>query len=410
MQAVLGPCRQILRRRSFRELLLAMVLLGLASSFVLPFFSLFATREVGMGPWTFSAFLVSTSLASVAFGTVLARWSDVWLTRRFVLMLSCLGGALGYAGYALVRDVPGLFLIGCLVLSLSGVAFSQLFAYARELIGREGLPPADAPLYINVFRLSYALAWTVGPGLASWTMLQAGFRGTFLATAALFVVLGIYVWRIVPATPPTAQAQAAARMPLHRSLRRPGIPAHFAGFALLFCASTLSLLNLPLFVMETLDGSARDIGVIYSISPACEIPLMFYFGLLASKGHQRRLIQAGAIIALVYYALVALVGAPWHIYLLQVMVAAVVSITSGIAITFFQDYLPDQPGTATNLFTAASRLGSMLGYVIFGAAAEAFGHRGLFVVCAGLSAITVALFLLRARSPAADRSPVRLAA
>lgn len=406
MHAVLGPCRVILRHRPFRELLLCLVLLGLSSSFVLPFFSLFATREVGMSPWLFSGFLVATSLCAVMVATLLARWSDVWLSRRFVLALSCLGGACGYAGYAFVRDVGALFLIGCLVLSLAGVTFSQMFAYARELIVREGLPANETPLYINVFRLMYALAWTVGPGLASWTMTHAGFRGTFLATSGLFLFLFFYVLRVVRPTPVVKHATTREGTPFWKTLRRPGIPAHFSGFTLLFCAATMTMLNLPLYVIDALHGSERDVGVIYSISPAFEIPLMLYFGLLASKGHQNGLIRAGALIAVVYYGSLTLVGAPWHIFPLQIMAAALVSITSGIAITFFQDYLPDQPGTATNLFSSASRIGSMLGYVLFGALSGELGHRGLFVVCTALSAVTTLLFFLRRQHRAPRLQPI----
>jgi MFS transporter, SET family, sugar efflux transporter len=196
------------------------------------------------------------------------------------------------------------------------------------------------------------------------------------------------------------------QVPLYRTLARSDILAHFSGFVLLFAAGTMNMLNLPLLVVETLGGSVKQIGIAYSIAPAFEIPLMFYFGLLASRGHQARLIRAAAVIAVVYYTGLSLVQAPWHIYPLQVLSAALVSITSGVAISFFQDYLPDQPGTATNLFSSAGRLGSMVGYVAFGGLTTTFGHRGLFVVCTMLSAATAVIFFLRARI---DRQRARAA-
>lgn len=69
-----------------------------------------------------------------------------------------------------------------------------------------------------------------------------------------------------------------------------------------------------------------------------------------------------------------------------------VAVVSGIAITFFQSYIPNQPGTATNLCSNANRIGSTFGYLCFGSLASGFGYRAVFVVCAGVCA--AAFFLL----------------
>ena len=406
MQPVLGPFRFILRERNFRELLGCLLLLGLVYSFVLPFFSLFCTREVGMSPVVFSVFMVVTALAAVGATTALARWSDTRCSRRTILFIGCASGALGYGLFAFVRDPLALFVIGCSILGVSTITFSQLFAYAREMIQRSSLPPSEAPLYLNVFRLSYALAWTAGPPLASWTLAKFGFRGTFLSAAGLYLALFVAVSFVVPHLPPAPRTRTSAP-PLWRSLARPDLLAAFAGLALLFAAGTMNMLNLPLLVVESLGGTLREVGWVYSIAPAFELPLMFYFGLLASRGHQARLIRAGALIALFYYAGLFLVRAPWQIYPLQLLSAALISITSGVAISYFQDFLPDQPGTATNLFSSSSRLGAMIGYLAFGGFVPVTGHRGLYLVCTGLSALTAVVFFIRWRRtvPAAAGAP-----
>jgi SET family sugar efflux transporter-like MFS transporter len=113
--------------------------------------------------------------------------------------------------------------------------------------------------------------------------------------------------------------------------------------------------------------------------------------MLASRGHPGRLIRLGVILAVAYYGLLFFVRAPWHIYPLQIISAAMIAIVSGIAITFFQSYIPDQPGTATNLYSSANRTGSTVGYLCFGTLAETLGYRSVFLVCTGLCA---AAFLL----------------
>jgi SET family sugar efflux transporter-like MFS transporter len=121
---------------------------------------------------------------------------------------------------------------------------------------------------------------------------------------------------------------------------------------------------------------------------------MFWFGLLASRGHPGRLIRVGVIIAVAYYLLLHWVQAAWQVYFAQILSAAMIAVVSGIAITFFQSYIPDQPGTATNLYTSANRSGSTVGYLLFGSLAGTIGHRAVFLVCAGLCGIAFLLLWL----------------
>jgi SET family sugar efflux transporter-like MFS transporter len=391
MQRVLVPIRTILRHRDLVVALGCSVLLGLAYSFVLPFFSLFATVEVGMTPWTFGVFMIVTSLSGIGVSTALARWSDTHLSRRTVMLLGSAAGALGYLGDALVRDVVWLTVIGSTFLAVSTITFSQFFAHVRELLARCDVPARETPLYMNVFRLTYALAWTVGPALAAWVMVLYSFRGTFAVAAAVFALLGLLVFCFIPAAPPPATLNAAARVPLRRALRRPDIFVSFLAFVFVSAASALCMINLPLFVLDALKGTPGDIGVIYSLAPIFELPLMFYFGLRASRGDHDRVIQIGFALAIAYYGSLSLVQAPWHIYPLQILGAATTAVTSGVAITYFQNHLPGQAGTATNLFSSAGRFGSMTGFLLFGWLARDWGHRALLIVGAGLAATAFGL-------------------
>ena len=149
-----------------------------------------------------------------------------------------------------------------------------------------------------------------------------------------------------------------------------------------------------------LGGTGQQVGIIYSIAPAFEIPFMLYFGLLATKGDQARLIRIAVVLAVVYYALLALVRAPWQIYPLQVLSAAITAVVGGVAITFFQNFLPEQPGTATNLYSVAGRIGSTVGYLVFGILASAFGHRAVFLACTALCALALAILFVNRDRPA----------
>ena len=386
--------RRLLADRDYRVLLLGNVRVGIAYSFVVPFISMFGTREVGLRPVPFSLFMTATSLGAIACSTVLARWSDGRLARRTVLLIGAVAGCLGYLGYAFVRDVTWLTLVGVFVLGVGSVTFSQVFAYARDLFGRRGVPTNEIPLYMNVFRLFFALSWTVGPAIAAWVLQSAGFRGLFLVAASFLGLFALLIAGFVPHIPPSAGARAAAQgVPLSRALRTPGLVVHFAAFVLYFACASMGMMNLPLLLLGPLGGTEHHVGVAYSVAPIFELPLMLLAGVLATRLGSRRLIQGAFALGIVYYALLAGVRAPWHVYPVQALSAAIVAVTSGIAITFFQDFLPDQAGSATNLYSTAQRIGSTTGYLCLGWLTEAVGTRGVFVVCS-CGAATAAGILL----------------
>jgi len=406
MQRFLQTARTLLRNRSFMELLVCNILLGLTYSFVGPFMSLFGTQEVKMSNFTFGVFMTITSVVAIALSTLLAHWSDTRYSRRAMLLLGSACGILGYIGYAFVRDVVWITVIGAIVLGISSITFSQLFAYSREMLSRSEVSPTETPLYMNVFRLFFSLSWTVGPALASWVMIHYSFRGTFLAAAAVFALFLVAIWKYVPYAPPFVGAKPAASMPLRQALTRPVVLAHFIAFVLIFTATTICMINLPLLVTIDLGGDTSHVGIIYSLAPVFELPFMFFFGMLATKGNNTRLIRFSFILAVVYFAGLSLVRAPWHIYPLQIVSAAMISVVSGIAITFFQDFLPEQVGTATNVYSNAMRVGNTAGYLLFAALAEPFGHRTVFVFCTGLCLVATGILYCYRKSPATPAASV----
>ena len=397
-----------MREPDLRLVLVCSAVQGLAFSFVLPFMSLFGTLEVKMSLTTFGVFMTVIALAGMAISTLVAHRSDVRGSRRSVLLLSSASGVLGYLGFALVRDMWLLMLIGALVLGVASTTFSQLFAYARELLETSEIEQHEAPLYMNTFRMCFALSWTVGPALAALTLRRWSFIGLFLAASALYFVFFWLVFWFVPARipgapprvrpDPTAHAEPnAASSSWDRNLL-----GWVSAFVLLFAAQTMSMNNMSLLVLEVLRGNESHVGIIFSLAPLFELPFMLYFGLLATRIDSTKLIVLAIGLSIVYYGALAVVRTPEQIYPLQFLSAAIVSVTSGIAITFFQNKLPGRFGAATNLYSNASRVGSTSGYLLFGTVAARVGHRGVYVACCALA--TLALVLGRWSERAARKS------
>lgn len=377
--------RLIFSHREFAVILVGNVILGLGYSLVLPFMSIFGTRELGLGPWGFSLFMTASALTGIVISTRIARWSDIRFSRKSVLLAGSLAGAAGYGAFAILRNPWMLLPISCVLGGIAGGTFSQTFALARDLLGRRGVPEREFPFYINVFRLFYAMSWTVGPAIGALMLARWSYAACFLSAAGLFCVFAVLVGFGVERRAPTAQARAAAdAMPMRLALRLPGFLAHFVAFILILSCATMGMMNLPLLILGPLQGNETHVGAAYSIAPIFELPFMYYAGVLATRLPPARIIRWAALLAVVYYAGLALAREPWHVYPLQVLSAALVAVTSGLAITFFQDFLPGQAGTATNVYGNAARIGSIAGYLLFGWLGSSLGYRSVFWVCAGL--------------------------
>ena len=380
-----------------RVVLICSWVLGLAVSFVLPFLSLWGTREVGMSLGWFGVFMTSIALLNIVISTLLARRSDSHYSRRALLLWGSAAGTLGYLGYGFVRSPWLLLLIGGVVLGIASVVFAQLFAYARELLSSSDIPSSDVPLYMNAIRMAFALAWTVGPAIAAFTLQQFSFLGLFGVAAALYGALFVIVWRWIEETPPTSEQVRAARAGLRGVFTRPGVLRWFIAFVLMLAAHTIAMNNMSLLVLRVLGGTESQVGVIFSLAPLFELPFMLYFGLLATRIRTEKLIQLAMLLAAIYYFGLSRASAPQQIYPLQFLSAAVVAVTSGVAITFFQNKLPDQLGSATNLYSNASRVGSTSGYLLFGSLSHRFGHRGAAFACSLLAVCALLITLLPER-------------
>lgn len=386
MNPALALTRTLLRQPDFAALVACNLLLGLTYAFVVPFLSLFFTREVGLSPHGFGLFMTVSALSGIFISTGLARWSDLRLSRKSMLLIGGVTGAAGHFIFAFARDPWVLFFVSAILLGLSSISFSQLFAYARDLLTSRGTVTREIPLYMNAFRLCFSLAWTVGPALSAYCLRLYDFEGAYVVAGTLFASFTVIVmWRIKATPPSDATRKAAESMPLKDALRVPGLMGYFIAFTLFACATTMGMMNLPLLLIKTLGGHEGHVGITYGVAPIFEIPFMYYLGRLAMRRDTAHLLRASMIIALVYYALLCTVQAPWHVYPLQILSAAIIAVTSGLAITFFQDFLPNQTGTSTNLYSNTQRIGSLIGYLVFGTVSSAFGHRAVFVVCGALS-------------------------
>jgi SET family sugar efflux transporter-like MFS transporter len=388
--------RSVLANRRFQGLLATNFILGLTSAFTLPFLSLWATRDIGMSSAALGSFLTVSAVSAIVISQTIARWSDRGTSRRTLLLIGSAAGATAHLGFAYVRDPLLLTLIGATAGAVGTINFAQFFAHVREHIEHTERAGGVAPFLMGVLRACYALAWTVGPVVAARLVSHFGYPAIFQAAAVLFIVFAFGVIAFVPGAAPVPEAAPAPLRP--PGLASPIVLVLAGAFALMFAAFTIKGLNLPLFLTAKLGAKEHDVGTAFAVSPMFEILFMLLFGHLASRGHQSRVMIFGAAAAVGYFAAMPFVTAVWHVYPLQLLNAAAVAVTTSLAIPFFQDLVPRQPGAATNLYSNALKAGSVLGFGVFGVLAGYLGNTRLFWACAGFALTTLIVMLLALRT------------
>lgn len=379
---------------SFPVLFLINFILGLASSFFAPFSSLFGIDEVKMSNVGFGIFMTITAIGGVTISSYIARRSDTNTSRKKLLILTSFSGVLGYSLFAFLRNYFGLALTGFFILGVTAAAIPQLWAYARDALREANIPNEDTPFIMNIFRMFFALSWTVGPALGSWLLMKFSFKGLFIFVAAGYLLAFLtIVFLLKDARKQQSSWQKAPSVKNY--VKRPYIFAYLTAAFLLSAASSIHMLNVPQFVTKVLHGTEMDVGIIFSVPPMFEVPFMIIVGVLATKMNNAILIRIGFFIAFIYFLLFGFVRTSSQIYPIQFLSAAQVSITSGIAISYFQDFIPEAPGIATTLYMNTTQIGSTLGYLLFGVISEMVGYGTvitIYTIFAGVGLLALILF------------------
>lgn len=372
-------------------------IVGLAIAFRHPFMSLFGLDEAKLSNITFGILMCVITLFEIILATYIAKLSDSRWKRKPVLILCSLAAVIAYVSFAFLRDFYALLIIGAVFFGISSSVVPQLWAYVRELLNEAKTSAEKTPLIMNTFRMFFTLSWVLGPAVAAWILLQTSFKGLFLFGAAMYLLSAIVIL-FIKKEPEKLKAAAKAPVKLGKFIFTPNIFANLVAFLLINAAGFISMLNLPQLVTKILNGNEANVGIIFSIPPIIEVPLMIVFGVLATKWGNGILIKMSFLVASVYFFLLVTATEVWQIYPIQILNAMYIAVIAGNAMTYFQDFLPDQPGTATTLYLNTSKAGYLVGFLTFGFVSEFFGFELVQYVCAAITFISFIILVLFGRT------------
>ena len=343
-----------------------------------------STAEVG---WVLSLYNASGFVASLVVPAYADRRSDYLRP-----MLGC--GALTLALALALTFTTALPLAAIALVVLggpAGVGGSLLYAQLRH-VGAE-------PQAIVNTRAMVSVAWIGGPALATALIGAFGSRAILLAIG-MIAILNIATTGAMLAEQSAAPADHAATEngdEDHLALRRAAVVLIVAAFVLLQAANATLTSIMTLYVTDTVRIGVVWAGVALGVAAGLEIPALLLIGRLSRRFSSLGLIATGCVAGVAFYAGTAFVTGPFALVALQVLNAWSFAAVTGVGLPLFQQMIP-RPGLSTGLYMNARRVGAIAsGPIIALGSLTALGNRGIFLACAVLTVLALAVISVAGR-------------
>lgn len=359
--------------------------------------SLYLANVVHAGALAIGLFFAGRGAIGIVVGLAGGRLSDRMRDRRVPLALSGLAGALGAVCFAVLHGYAAAFVAGAVLLNLGGVAFSQLFAYAREHAEAREL---GTTAFTSAIRSVFSASWVVGPPFGFYLLSRYGFRPLYLTAAGLSLFTALLGRWGLPRLSATAPPAATAGH-LNTSLRSLGRRTYvlLAAIVILGVVNQIYSIDVALYVTKDLHLGTSLVGWLAGLSAGLEIPVMIVAGRVADRVGKLRLMIAAAGGAVVFFCLLPLVSSPPALLALQLVNAAWTAVALSIPMVMIQDEVRGGAGTSAALYSTTYTSAGLIAGAVTGVTAAAIGFRNVFWVCAGLSVLAVLLLAARSAKP-----------
>lgn len=368
---------------------------GIVGALVLPTFSLFLAKEIGVRPLLVGLVFAGIALASIAYNHWLGHWSDKLSDRRPLVMSCCVLGAIACVLFALSRDYWLVALTAVFLLSLSMVSFAQIMAYGLDY-AEAHIPPAQIPLFNAIMRAQIALAWVAGPPVGFLVATYYSFTLSYSVAGGLYLVVALASVKLLPRLPKKAplldhRGAQQALPPLAPAIKK-SLWFCALAFSLMWGVNNAYLISLPIHLQDNLQIDPRWMGWVMGTTAALEVPFMLLAGYYASRFRLVNLVRCAGLAALCLYLGVYAATTLWHLFLLQIFNAVFIGLLAGVGVSVIQALMPGRSGGASALYTNTTHLGNLFSSLWVGVVADYFGYHQVFIVNVALVIVAIWAF------------------
>ncbi|HXT93646.1 MAG TPA: MFS transporter [Trebonia sp.] len=391
----------------------AIAVYGLTMAFQGTSQSLFLANAVHATPALIGAYFTARAAAGIVVNQAAGWLSDRVRDRRVLLAVAGAGGAIGTVTLAGVHDYVVVLVTGMVFLSIGGITFGQLFAYANTFAVAGG---RDVTAFSAVMRAVFSAAWVVGPPLGLFLLAGLGFRSFYLVVACLSLVSAVVGrWGLPPVAAPASvrhghkeRGHKESGHQRHEHKRRasgarwkvPALPARLwlllAVVLVLGIVNQMYFIDIPLHVTKDTGHGPQLVGWMAGVTAAAEIPVMIIAGRIAHRVGPGRIVGASAVAGMALYAVLPFAASVPTLLAMAALNGVYQGVSLSIPMVMVQDEAPGGPGSSSALYTSAFGVAGMLAGAVTGAVTTAVGYGDLFWVCAALSGCAAVLMAARA--------------
>jgi MFS transporter, DHA1 family, multidrug resistance protein len=395
--------RLILGDPAVRVVVLIVFVIMVGFGIIAPILPLYA-RSFGVSYDAASLLISAFALARLVFDPIAGPIVD-----RRGERLSAMTGVLFVGVSAAAAGLARSFLLVVLFRGIGGLGSSLLFAALYSYLLKV-VPSQRMGRTMSVFYGALNVGLIAGGPIGGVVAHVWGLRSPLFIYAGLCLISGILYLRFMPDPPPRTDSEGSELPPaaaIGWRVTKTQVAAHLRDRAFI----TVIALNMaffwvvaggydtlvPLFGKEALGMSTVGVGGVFAIAVGAEFIVLYPAGSISDRfGRKHVLIPALAALTV----MMAAVGWATNPVMLGVLMG-VLGLTSGSAASgpaaMLADVAPAEgSGTAVGLFRFFGDLGFVLGPLVGGVAASAFGFKWAF---AAMAAPVVVAMVLVARTP-----------
>lgn len=359
---------------------------GISFAATLPYRGIAAIEGLAISNGAYAVIVTLGSIATAVASLALGYLADKIPDRRLIVIFCALLGAAAH-GLIFFFHTPLAYIIAyCVIMPFGGALFSQSFSFSRAFYDVHD--PSRAEFMMSVLRTVFALAWVVFPPVAGWIAATFTVFDVFGAAAAAHIVCTL-IFALMLGDERTKIGRArngegglvadpAGRIEPARLL---GI----GGVTLVKIAMALSVITIPLAIVNDFGGTLTDVGINASLAAALEVPCMLFWGVAATRMSKDAILVINAAIYGVYLLLMfgadTVADVLWLNILNAVSTAALLSIT----ISYLQEAIKGRIGLSTSLMDLVTVVSMLIASAAFAALTDGSSYAFVFLAAGATS-------------------------
>ena len=378
--------QRVLTTPVFRMLSANIGLMGCINASVYPYQSLIGIDRLGLSHNQFALVMVLQSAAGVTASLYAGIVSDQRANRRLVALVTAIVGLLGSA-LMVAFPTPLVFVLAVgLLLPAAGSLFGQTFALNR--LASIAYPHQREAIQ-SIVRSAMSIAFLIMLGF--WTIAfakGASVMSLFVTSSLASLALVVIIARHWPKDGTTSWQDRPSGLRLSQALRqlaRPTVSLRLLCMGAVASSGILYMAITSLVFEETAGRGPSDVALYFGAVAGWEVPFMLLLSRYLGHVKRAKLIVIGTVLYLTHLLLLpVLAGSPW-VWVLPLAAGMGGSAMLILPISYYQDLMSTQPGTAAALMSLQKLVGDGFAAAAFAIGAALGSYGTVSIIGAGIA-------------------------